>query len=271
MPWRDYVESSDAIRLAKRWHRNYFDAAMKILSTLAVGILALFLGVLTLRPVQGEDRIWTQASSGRSIEGAFVKVEGENVHILKTGGGVIPVPVKMLSKEDQDFIATQTKPVAAATGEPVSLTLSGMHLCCGACEKRVVSTVGGIEGATVAVDRDAGTAKLDAPDGKTAQAAVDALADAGFYGKSDSNDVEFKAGELSDKKVKTITINNVHLCCGGCVKAADKAITAVDGVEAHTAENKAESFEVTGRFSPAEVIEALREAGMNGVIATPAE
>ncbi len=244
---------------------------MKILSTLAVCLLALFLGVLTLRPVEGADRTWTQASSGRTIEGEFVKVEGDNVHILKAGGGIIPVPVKMLSKDDQDFIATQTKAAEPAKSEPVSLTLSDMHLCCGACEKRVVSTVGGIEGATVVVDRDAGTAKLDAADSKTAQQAVDALADVGFFGKSDSNEVEFKAGELSDKKVKTLTITNVHLCCGGCVKALDKAVTAVDGVEAHTAKNKAESFEVTGRFSPAEVIESLREAGMNGVIGTAAE
>jgi len=244
---------------------------MKILSPLVVSLLALFLGVISLHPAHGKDRTWTQASSGRTIEGEFVKVEGDNVHILKTGGGIIPVPVKMLSKEDQDFIATRQKAAEPAKSENVSVTLSDMHLCCGACEKRVVSSVGEIEGAAVVVDRDAGTAKLDAPDNKTAQDAVDALAEAGFFGKSDSNEVEFKAGELSERKVKTITINNVHLCCGGCVKAADKAITAVDGVEAHTAKNKAESFEVTGRFSPAEVIEALRDAGMNGVVATPAE
>jgi len=244
---------------------------MKIFSTLAAGLLALFLGALALPSVQGENRTWTQASTGRTIEGELVKVEGENAHIRRAGGGMIPVPVKMLSKEDQEFISAQAKPADTATGEPVSLTLSDMHLCCGACEKRVVSTVGEIEGATVVVDRDASSATLGAPDSKIAQAAVDALADAGFFGKSDSNEVEFKIGDLSDRKVKTVTITNVHLCCGGCVKAADKAITAVDGVEAHTAKNKAESFEVTGRFSPAEVIESLREAGMNGVIAVPAE
>ena len=249
---------------------------MKSLSSLFVAVLGFSLMLFGIGSVQAEGRTWTQASSGRTIEGEYVKVEGNNVHIRKAGGSIIPVPIKMLSAEDQKFITAQAaaapvpapgdKPTTEGDGEPVTVELHGMHLCCSACERRVEELVAEMEGIKVDVDRKESIVTLDAPGKKAAQDAVNAIAGAGFYGKSDSHDVDFKGKGASGDKVKTATVTGVHLCCKGCVTTADKAITSVEGVEDHTAKSKAESFEITGDFSPSEVLRNLRRAGMNAVI-----
>lgn len=257
----------------------YDKVIMKSLLLLLVVVLGLGLTFFGIGSVQAEDRTWTQASSGRTIEGVFVKVEGDNVHIRRAGGSIIPVPIKMLSAEDQKFITAQAapapapapspapgdKPTTEGDGEPVTVMLHEMHLCCSACGKRVEEVVAEMEGVKVDIDRKEGVVTLDAPGKKAAQDAVNAMVDAGFFGSSDSHDVDFKGKGAKAEKVKSVTVTGVHLCCKGCVTAADKAISSVEGVEDHTAKNKAESFEITGDFSPNEVLRNLRKAGMNGV------
>lgn len=254
---------------------------MKPPFTLLVAIISLGVGALLPHSVQAENRTWTQASSGRTIEGAFVKVEGDNVHIRKADGGIIPVPLSVLTEDDQKFVATQAKAAAPSTPttptkdgdpgdpsdtEPIALELHEVHLCCSACERGIEDAVAGMEGVTVATDKGDGLVTLNAPSKKVAQQAVDAIAAAGFYGKSDSHEVDFKGAGVKDEKAKVVTVSGLHLCCKGCVTAADKAITSVEGVEDHTAKSKAESFEITGDFSPSEVLRNLRKAGMNAVI-----
>ena len=174
------------------------------------------------------------------------------------------------SSKDQAAAAPAPAPGSPATteedGEPLTVKLHDMHLCCSACGRRVEEVVSDLEGVKVDVDRKEGIVTMDAPGKKTAQAAINALADAGFYGKSDSHEVDFKGKGAKGDKVKGVTVTGVHLCCKGCVTAADKAIMAVEGVEEHTAKNKAESFEITGDFSPSEVLRNLRRAGLNGMI-----
>jgi copper chaperone CopZ len=243
-----------------------------------VAVLGISLMLTGIGSVQADSRTWTQASSGRTIEGEFVKVEGENVHIRRAGGSIIPVPIKMLSAEDQKFITAQAppatspspapgdKPTAEGDAEPITIKLHEMHLCCSACGRRVEELVAEMEGVKVDVDRKEGIVTLDAPGKKAAQDAVNAMADAGFYGKSDSHDIDFKGKGAKAEKIKSATVTGVHLCCKGCVTAADKAITSVEGVEEHTAKSKAESFVITGDFSPSEVLRNLRKAGLNATI-----
>jgi copper chaperone CopZ len=59
-------------------------------------------------------------------------------------------------------------------------------------------------------------------------------------------------------------VEGVHLCCGKCVTAVDKAVKSVSGVKNHTAVKNAESFEVTGDFNDREVFTALQKAGLTG-------
>jgi hypothetical protein len=68
------------------------------------------------------------------------------------------------------------------------------------------------------------------------------------------------------EKVKSLKMEGVHLCCGKCVKAVDKATASVSGVKAHTATKGAKSFEVTGDFNDKDLMTALQKEGLTGKI-----
>src|SRR6185369_819628 len=150
----------------------------------------------------------------------------------------------------------------------VSTKISGVHLCCQSCVKGVEKAVAPIKGVTAAVDEDAGTVTLTGPEKAAVQKAADALVAAGYFGKS--SDVGIKlATDTGAKgtKVQTLKLEGVHLCCGKCVTAVDKAVKSVPGVKDHTAKKNAESFEVTGDFNDKEVCDALQKAGLTGKVA----
>ena len=68
------------------------------------------------------------------------------------------------------------------------------------------------------------------------------------------------------KKVSSLQVSGVHLCCAKCVKALDEALKTVPGAKSHTAEKGAKSFEVTGEFNDQELFEALHKAGLSGKV-----
>jgi periplasmic mercuric ion binding protein len=110
--------------------------------------------------------------------------------------------------------------------------------------------------------RSTGNVALTAKDDATAQKALDALAAGGFHGTTDSKTLTVKEDSGATKgKVKTLTLEGVHNCCGSCNRAIVAALGKVEGVTGNTAKVKSESFDVTGEFDPAEVIKALNAAG----------
>ena len=120
--------------------------------------------------------------------------------------------------------------VAGAVRAETKVELKGVHLCCGQCVKTVGTVLKGIDGVQGKCDQKEKTVTITAPDDKTAQKAVDALAAAGFQGES----------------------NN-------------KAVTMKDdsGVKDDTAKPKEDTFEVTGDFDAADLIKALNAAGFH--------
>jgi copper chaperone CopZ len=106
----------------------------------------------------------------------------------------------------------------------VSSKISDVHLCCKGCVNGVDKAVGEIEGAKAAVDADAGTVTLSGPDTATVQKAADALVKAGYFGKAEGGIKLDASTGASDQKVQTLHIEGVHLCCGKCVKAVDRAV-----------------------------------------------
>jgi len=120
---------------------------------------------------------------------------------------------------------------------------------------------------TATVDKHSETVTLSG-DKAAVQKAADALVAAGYFGKSSDAGVKINADSgVSGKKVQTLKIEGVHLCCGKCVSSVDKAVKSVAGVKEHTAKKNADSFEVTGDFNDKDVIEALHNAGLNGKVA----
>lgn len=149
--------------------------------------------------------------------------------------------------------AVFTFPAMAET----TVTISGVHNCCKSCAKGIDKAVTGA-GATAEIDGE--TVKITASSEDAAKKAADALVAAGYYGEGAT------ALEITDAKVKSAKVTGVHLCCGKCVKAVDKAVKSVSGATSHDAEKGAEEFTVEGDFSTAELAAALNKVGLSGAV-----
>ena len=155
----------------------------------------------------------------------------------------------------------------SALAADVSVKLTDVHLCCQGCVKGVTQAVEKIPGVSATVDSAAGSVSVNGPDAASVQQAVNAIAGAGYFGQSSNPEIKITvATGAKGKKVQSLHIEGVHLCCGKCVKAANTALESVAGVKANTAAKGAKSFEVTGDFNDQEVFAALQKAGLNGKV-----
>ncbi len=176
-------------------------------------------------------------------------------------------PTIQMSNMNRTFAAIITGLVLTVSVGASEAKITGVHLCCQSCVKGVEKAVADVKGVTATVDKDAETVTLSG-DKAAVQKAADALTSAGYFGKSSDAEVKLNVNSgASGKKVQTLKIEGVHLCCGKCVSSVDKAVKSVAGVKAHTAKKNEDSFEVTGDFNDKDVIEALHNAGLNGKVA----
>jgi copper chaperone CopZ len=154
--------------------------------------------------------------------------------------------------------------LAGAARAEEKVEIKNVHLCCGNCVKTVGGILEKIDGVKGECDRGKKTVTLTAPDAKTAQKAVDALAAAGFHGDTGSKTVAFKADSGVKKgKVKELTLEGGHNCCGMCCEAIKAVVKKVDGVKEDDAMPKGKSFTVKGDFDAAALVEALNKAGFH--------
>jgi copper chaperone CopZ len=149
----------------------------------------------------------------------------------------------------------------------VTSKLSDVHLCCKGCVNAVEKAVGEVDGAKAEIDADAGTVTLSGPNKATVQKAANALVKAGYFGKSEGGVKLDSATGATGKNVQSVRVEGVHLCCGKCVKAVDKAVKSVNGAKQHNATKGAKTFEVTGDFNDKELFAALQKEGLTGKVA----
>ena len=142
------------------------------------------------------------------------------------------------------------------------VVLKGTHLCCPQCVKAVEEIIKKVDGVTAACDQKTGTITLTAKDDAAAQKALDALAAGGFHGTTDNQTLKIKDDSGATKrKVKTVTLEGVHDCCGRCNQSINTAVAKVPGVTGCTAKPKSDTFEVTGDFDEEELVKSLNAAG----------
>ncbi|PAW87056.1 MAG: hypothetical protein B9S33_06980 [Pedosphaera sp. Tous-C6FEB] len=157
---------------------------------------------------------------------------------------------------------------AVLTAQADELKLADVHLCCGGCVKGAEKAVAKVGGATATVDKDAGTVIIAAASKDILQQAVASLQAAGYYGKSSDATVKVAAtAGVPEGKVQKLKVEGVHLCCGKCVTAVQKAVSRVAGVKANTAEKNVATFEVTGDFNAKDVFAELNKSGLSGRVA----
>jgi len=151
--------------------------------------------------------------------------------------------------------------IGASAVAETKVTVSGTHLCCGQCLKAVDATLKDMPGVKFKSDQGAKTIEVVADDDAAAQKAIDALADAGFYGKLDNQAIKFKPVTSADAAVEKLEVSGVHNCCGQCTNSIKKAVTAVGGVTGTNIKAKDTAFTVEGNFKPGEIVKALLDAG----------
>lgn len=226
-----------------------------------------------------EARTWTRAADQKTIEGDFVKADGDKVTINMKGKEVA-LPISALTKEDQDFITAQmdgggakkedgkTEEAKAGSKEmpqgPTEVVLSGVHLCCSKCEKKMEEAVARYDDIKLVFDKDAETVTFK---GETGQAVEDALFkvhEAGFYGTTDHERLKMKKPGGSTKEYEELNVTGIHVCCGKCEKAIKSALKEVPGIEDDTLEKGKSSFKVSGKkITIADLNKALNGVGLN--------
>src|SRR3954465_10755285 len=87
--------------------------------------------------------------------------------------------------------------VARAATAETKVTISDTHLCCGQCLKAVDSTLKDMAGVKFKSDQGAKTIEITADNDEAAQKAIDALANAGFYGKLNNDKLKYKPVQSS--------------------------------------------------------------------------
>lgn len=74
----------------------------------------LLLSLLFSTVLQAHARTWTQAGTGRTLEGDFVKADVSTVTVRLANGSTVDLPLARLSEADRTFVQTQVKPAAPA-------------------------------------------------------------------------------------------------------------------------------------------------------------
>jgi copper chaperone CopZ len=149
----------------------------------------------------------------------------------------------------------------------VTVKLTDVHLCCKTCVNIAQKTVAGVSGVTADVDQASDSITLTGPDTATVQKATDALTAAGYFGKSSDPSIKVDAETgATGKKVHTLKITGMHVCCPKCVKAVNQVLAGVPGVTGNDATKGAKSFSVTGDFNDKDAMDAFQKAGLTGKV-----
>jgi copper chaperone CopZ len=116
-------------------------------------------------------------------------------------------------------------------------------------------------------DQDTSRIVIFAPDTVTAQKAVKAMVNAGYYGRSKNPAVPVTTETgARDATVKATEIEGVHLCCSSCVEQAKAGIAAVPGVTSVAAATHGTTSEVKGEFNEKAAVDALLDVGFSGKV-----
>ena len=150
--------------------------------------------------------------------------------------------------------------LATTVSAETTIVMTGVHNCCGGCEKGITKAASKVEDATIAIDDE--TVTITAKKESDAKKAVEAIRAGGYYGSIEGEE----APTASTKVLKGATVENVHLCCKKCVTAVEKALKDVKGVTGSSIESKADSFTVEGEFSEGDLIAAMNAAGFHGSV-----
>lgn len=167
------------------------------------------------------------------------------------------------------FLVCSTAGLSAAE---IKTQLAGMHLCCGGCTAALVEALSDVPGVRdVDVKQKEGTATFVTADVETADAALQAVAKAGFgcTVKRQGETVEFPVEKLDkDATADTVVFTGLHLCCKGCANSVVKSFSDLPTVASVDCDLKKRTATLTGKgISLLAVQKRLMAAGFYGAVA----
>jgi copper chaperone CopZ len=162
--------------------------------------------------------------------------------------------------------------LTASVRAETTLTMTGVHNCCGSCAKGITKAGSIGEGVTIDVPEKSSTVTITSKKKGDAMKAAEAIIAAGYYGKIEGGESAAKttskpaAAAKPEAKMTKATVSGVHLCCKKCETAAANAVKTVPGITKSDIVAKATSFTVEGEFTKSELTTALNAAGFAGDI-----
>jgi len=162
--------------------------------------------------------------------------------------------------------------LTASVRAETTLTMTGVHNCCGSCAKGITKAGSIGEGVTVTVPEKGTTVTIVSKKKGDAKKAADAIIAAGYFGKIEGEESTSKSASKPaatakpEAKMTKATVSGVHLCCKKCEVAAADAVKTVTGITKSDIVAKATSFTVEGEFTKSELTAALNAAGFAGDI-----
>jgi len=157
--------------------------------------------------------------------------------------------------------------VAVANAD--SIEVKGPHICCPQCVTAVNKILAKVDGVSdVKADQKTKTVTFTAKDAAAGKAGIQALITGGFSGKATSDgkavDVNLPAVAKGDK-VDSVTVKDVHVCCGACQKAINAVFKGSTVKYEGTGAQRTVTITGSELYRGA-VIDALRKAGFNGTV-----
>lgn len=162
--------------------------------------------------------------------------------------------------------------LTASLRAETTLTMTGVHNCCGSCAKGITKAGSIGEGVTIDVPEKSSTVTITSKKKGDAMKAAEAIIAAGYFGKIEGAEVSAKTttkpatASKPETKLTKATVSGVHLCCKKCETAAANAVKKVPGITKSDIVAKATSFTVEGEFTKSELASALNDAGFAGDI-----
>jgi copper chaperone CopZ len=161
--------------------------------------------------------------------------------------------------------------LTASLHAETTLTMTGVHNCCGSCAKGITKAGSIGEGVTIDVPEKSTTVTITSKKKGDAMKAAEAIIAAGYFGKIEGGEPSKSASKSTastkpEAKMTKATVSGVHLCCKKCETAAANAVKTVPGVTKSDIVAKATSFTVEGEFTKSELASALNAAGFAGDI-----
>ena len=159
--------------------------------------------------------------------------------------------------------------LAAGQASADTIEVKGPHICCQQCVNVVGKILAGVDGVTNAkADAKTKTVTFTAKDAAAAKAGINALVKGGFSGTATSDGKAIKVdlpAVAKGEKVATVTVKDVHVCCGACQKAINNVFK--DSKVKYEGTGAQRTVIVTGsELYRGTVLEALRKAGFNGTV-----